>query len=331
MPQLKDSYGRQHTYLRVSLTERCNLRCAYCMPAEGAQLSPASHLMNREELVSIVKEFVNQGVTKVRLTGGEPLIRKDAREILRDLGELPISLGITTNGIIVDRFVEVFKEIGLQNINVSIDSLQEERFNSITRRPYFQKVWQNIQRLLQEGFHIKLNAVLMKGFNEDEIVDFVKLSQLQAVHIRFIEFMPFDGNRWNRSQLVSYQEVMEKVYGYFGESAIERLADAPNDTAKNYRLKGVKGTFGIISSVTNPFCDTCNRLRLTANGRIKNCLFSSSEVDLLGALRKQEPLVPLMQQALFNKHKVRGGMDTDEKLDNPNRHTDNRSMILIGG
>lgn len=328
---LQDTFGRQHTYLRISLTELCNLRCTYCMPAEGIQLSPRSHIMTYEEIFAIAKTFVKHGVTKIRLTGGEPLVRKDADIILKKLATLPVELAISTNAVTVDHFIDTFKSCDIRNINVSLDSLNAKKFNQITRRNNFKKVFDNIQLLIDEGFNVKLNTVLMKGFNDDEIIDFIKLTKEMPVSVRFIEFMPFDGNKWNMDKLVSYEEVMASVHAVFETDKILRLEDAPNDTSKNYKIEDYKGSFAIISSVTNPFCDTCNRIRLTANGRIKNCLFSATESDLLTPFREGKDIESIIQKAVQAKFKIRGGMDTLEKLQEPKLHSQNRSMITIGG
>jgi len=328
---LQDNFGRQHSYLRISLTELCNLRCTYCMPAEGVQLEPRSHIMNFEEIYTIAKTFVEHGVTKIRLTGGEPLVRKDVHVILKKLANLPVELAISTNAVTVDRFIDVFKSCGIQNINVSLDSLKPEKFKEITRRDDFDKVYQNIQLLIKEGFNVKLNAVLIKDFNDNEIIDFIKFTKDLPISVRFIEFMPFDGNKWNKTKMMSYAEVMELVNSEFDNKDVLRIEDAPNDTSKNYRIKGSKGSFAIISSVTNPFCDSCNRIRLTANGRLKNCLFSASESDLLTPLREGKDITPIISKAMRSKFKVRGGMDTMEKLESPELHGKNRSMISIGG
>ena len=301
------------------------------MPAEGIQLSPRSHIMTFEEIYTIAKTFVDNGVTKIRLTGGEPLVRKDAHIILEKLSTLPVELAISTNAVTVDRFIDTFKACGIQNINVSLDSLNAEKFNQITRRNDFETVYKNIQLLIDEGFYVKLNAVLIKGFNDNEIIDFIKLTKDLPVSVRFIEFMPFDGNKWDKEKMVSYAEVMSLVNSEFDNAAILRIEDAPNDTSKNYKIKGYKGSFAIISSVTNPFCDSCNRIRLTANGKLKNCLFSASESDLLTPLREGKDIEPIIQKAIQAKFKIRGGMDTLKKLEEPKLHSQNRSMITIGG
>jgi len=301
------------------------------MPAEGIQLSPKSHIMSYDEVFEIAKTFVNHGVTKIRLTGGEPLVRRDADVILKQLATLPVELSITTNAVIVDRFIDVLKECSIKSINVSLDSLDAEKFKEITRRNDFEKVYKNIMLLVDEGFHVKLNAVLINGFNDNEIIDFIELTKTLPISVRFIEFMPFDGNKWDKAKMVSYAQVMEYVNSHFEKDKVIRLQDAPNDTSKNYKIEGYKGSFAIISSVTNPFCDSCNRIRLTANGRLKNCLFSSTESDLLTPLREGKSIESIIQKAIQAKFKVRGGMDTMEKLEQPDLHGNNRSMITIGG
>jgi cyclic pyranopterin phosphate synthase len=301
------------------------------MPEQGVQLSPKSHIMTYDEVFQIAKTFVDHGVTKIRLTGGEPLIRRDVDIILKKLATLPVELSITSNAVIIDRFIDILKDCSIKNINVSLDSLNAEKFKEITRRNDFEKVYQNILLLIEEGFNIKLNAVLINGFNDNEIIDFIQLTKALPISVRFIEFMPFDGNKWDKAKMVSYAQVMEYVHSNFDTDKVVRIQDAPNDTSKNYKIDGYKGSFAIISSVTNPFCDSCNRIRLTANGRLKNCLFSSSESDLLTPFREGKSIEPIIQKAIQSKFKIRGGMDTLEKLEQPDLHGNNRSMITIGG
>lgn len=289
---LQDSLGRNHDYLRISITEHCNLRCTYCMPAEGIPLTPKPHLMTADEIINIAETFVQFGVKKIRLTGGEPLVRKDAKEVILRLGKLGVNLTITTNGILVPNFIETFNQAGIKSVNISIDSLIREKFNQITRRNYFDIVLNNIDLLLKEGFQVKLNVVLIQGFNDGEIIDFIRLTGLKQVQIRFIEFMPFNGNQWDKSKLVTYAQVLEIIHSEYQTNEIERLIDAPNDTAKNFKIKSHLGSFAIISSVTNPFCSTCNRIRLTADGKLKNCLFSNSETSLLETFRSGNSILP---------------------------------------
>ena len=328
---LEDTFGRKHNYLRISLTERCNLRCSYCMPLRGVPLTPAPHLMTAKEIILIAKEFVSLGVTKIRLTGGEPLVRKDFNLILKELAQLPVKLTMTTNAVSVDKHLELLKSCGMSTINISLDTLNAEKFKKITFRDYFDRVYQNIMLLIEEEFEVKLNAVLMKGINDNEIIDFVKLTKKLPLKVRFIEFMPFDGNQWNTQKLVSYDHIINTLRSYYGTDVIQRLKDAPNDTAKNYKVKNFSGQFAIISTVTNPFCEGCNRLRLTANGFLKNCLFSNKETDLLTPMRKGEPLQSLIHNAIAKKKAVRAGMDSQEAFEDINSHSKNRSMITIGG
>lgn len=327
--QITDKFGRIHDYLRISLTERCNLRCFYCMPEEGIKLRDKANFMTSEEVIDIAKTFVELGVKKIRITGGEPLIKKDVAHILTELGKLPIELSLTTNAVLVDKYIDVFKNSGITSVNVSLDSLDEDSFNQISKRNYFKRIKQNIVLLLQHQFNVKINVVVMRGVNEYEIPDFIKWTQQLNIQIRFIEFMPFDGNHWQWDKKVSFKEIMNIAESAFGSSNIIKIKDKPNDTSKNYQLKNALGNFGIISTVTNPFCDTCNRIRLTADGKIKNCLFSQSETDLLTNYRKNRDLKPIIFDAIMSKEKSRGGANefNDEFL----KSMTNRSMTTIGG
>jgi cyclic pyranopterin phosphate synthase len=299
------------------------------MPEEGVALRDKSHFMTAEETIEIAKTFVDLGVKKIRLTGGEPLIKKNAHLIIEELGKLPVELTLTTNGILVDKYLNSFKNAGIKSVNVSLDSLKEDRFNEISRRSYFDRIKENINLLIKEGFEVKINAVLIKGVNDDEIIDFINWTQLEPVHVRFIEFMPFDGNKWNTSKTIAFEEIMDVVDNEIGPDHYQSIEGKPNDTSRNFKLNKGLGTFGIISSVTNPFCDSCNRIRLTADGKIKNCLFSESESDLLTALRNDKDIEPIIRKNIAVKFKERGGLPefSDELI---SKHK-NRSMITIGG
>lgn len=328
---LTDNFERQHTYLRISLTEKCNLRCTYCMPEAGIPLSPKAHLMTADEIFGIAKLFVENGVTKIRLTGGEPLVRKDFEAIVKKLALLHVEIAITTNGILLDRYLPLLKKLHITNITVSIDSLNAEKNKRITRRDQFKKVWNNIKLLQSHTNHVKLNVVLLKGTNDDEIADFITLTKNNNFKIRFIEFMPFDGNQWKTDKLVTQKEILNIAASSFDANKVIREKDAPNDTARNFSIEGYQGSFAIISSVTNPFCNSCNRIRLTADGKLKNCLFSDSETSLLQEFRSGKDILPLINLAIAKKKKARGGMDTLEKLSDSKLHSNNRSMIAIGG
>ncbi len=326
-----DQFGRIHTSLRISLTERCNLRCFYCMPEDGIELSEKAMLMTHEEVILIAKQFVDLGVNKIRLTGGEPLIKKNIEKIIRELAALPITLGITTNGILLDKFFDLFKELNVMDINISLDTLQKEKFNKITRRDYFEVVYNNIDKYIDAGFHIKVNCVLIKHINDDEIIDFIEFTRHKNVSVRFIEFMPFDGNQWDCSKVITLESILETLQNHYSSEHVLKIGDKKNDTSKNYQIAGFRGTFGIISTVSNPFCDSCNRIRLTANGCIKNCLFSSTETNLLSALRNGQDIKPILLEGIYNKNKTRGGMTSDEDFFDINNNSKNRAMTTIGG
>lgn len=331
MKALVDKHQRTHNYLRISLTEKCNLRCTYCMPAEGIPLTPAAHLMSAYEIFEIASHFVKRGVDKIRLTGGEPTVRKDINQIIERLSSLPTKLALTTNGLMIHRHIDVLKKADVDVINISIDSLDREKFKKITLRDQYEQLEKNMALLDSQGFRLKLNVVLLKGINDDEIIPFINLSKDRNWQIRFIEFMPFDGNNWDRSKTVSLEAILKTAESHYGSSQIKRLKDAVNDTAKNYKIDGFTGSFAVISTVTNPFCDSCNRLRLTADGKLKNCLFSSDEYDLLSSLRNGESLDSLIDIALRDKFAARAGLDDPNAFNNPENHKNNRSMIAIGG
>src|SRR5688572_16671050 len=206
-----DKYNRVHNYLRISLTDNCNLRCFYCMPEEEYEFTPASKLMQKEEIETLSKIFVDLGVNKIRLTGGEPLVRKDAGEIIRTLSRLPVKLTLTTNGSRLHEFVDILDESGVHSLNISLDTLDPEKFQLITRRNQFSKIYDNIQLLLKRDFHVKVNMVVMKGLNENEINDFVEWTKHDPVHVRFIEFMPFTGNRWASNKVLTLQQILDVI------------------------------------------------------------------------------------------------------------------------
>jgi GTP 3',8-cyclase len=321
MQFLTDTFGRKHDYLRISLTDKCNFRCFYCMPDGPVNCKSTSELMDLHEVYEIASCFVKLGVKKIRLTGGEPLIRKDAAEIIRLLGKLPVELAITTNGVLIDKFIDVFEEAGLKNVNVSLDSLSSKGFAAITGRDVFKKVMYNIRLLLYRGFHVKVNVVVTRDINDDEIYEFINWTLSKNVHVRFIEFMPFSDNRWEMKKVVTYPELIEKISSNF---SIRKLTDDPHDTAKSYKVTGAQGTFAVISSVSEPFCQSCNRLRLLADGTLQNCLFSAKRTDLLSAFRDGLDIEPLIRNCVTGKALMQGG-------NKPGIYSNHGSMVRIGG
>jgi len=324
---LTDRFGRNHTYLRISLIEKCNLRCSYCMPEEEPQWTPDQNLLTDQEIVRLARLFVKHGVTKIRLTGGEPLLRPGIVTIMEQLGSMPTleTLAITTNGLLLRRNLHKLQIAGLNLINISLDSLNRNRFIDITGRDALDCVLEAIDFLLESGYgHLKINCVVMRGINEDEILDFVKLTIDRPIEVRFIEYMPFDGNQWNESQLVSYHEILDLIQQAY---SIEKLSYGVHETAKLYQVRGASGTIGLITSMTDHFCAGCNRLRITADGHLKVCLFGRSEVNLRHALRngaEDEDIVALIGDAVGAKHAKHAGMHLIAS-------SKNRPMITIGG
>jgi GTP 3',8-cyclase len=298
------------------------------MPEEEYTFTPASQLMQVNEIRQLAEIFVKEGVKKIRLTGGEPLIRKDAAEIILTLSELPVNLTITTNGTRLHDFVDVLKRASISSINISLDTLQEDRFRLITRREQFKVVMNNIRMMIDNGFHVKVNVVVMKGLNESEINDFVEWTRSEPVHIRFIEFMPFEGNRWTSNKVFTLQEMLDVIAEKY---LFVRLNNEVHDTAKKFSVPGHAGTFAVISTMTENFCGDCNRMRLTADGKLKNCLFSRSETDLLGPLRNGKDVVPLIHSNIMRKAKELGGQFSNDFEHIDASEISNRSMITIGG
>ncbi|XP_075551839.1 molybdenum cofactor biosynthesis protein 1-like isoform X1 [Dermacentor variabilis] len=325
---LVDSFGRKHTYLRISLTEKCSLRCVYCMPEEGVPLTPNEKLLSSDEIVQLASLFVTFGVTKIRLTGGEPLVRKDAVSIIERLAKIPQLevLGITTNGLVLSKKIPDLKNAGLTHVNISLDSLVPEKFEFLARRRGWHVVRKSIDDALAAGFDsVKINCVVMKGINEDELVDFVKLTETNNVEVRFIEYMPFDGNKWSRQKLVPFESMLSTIKKEL--PFLERQEDEPNHTSKLFRVPGWTGKIGFITSMTEHFCGTCNRLRITADGNLKVCLFGGDEVSLRDAIRGKatpDELLSLIGSAVLRKKFSHAGMDKLSTLRN-------RPMILIGG
>ncbi len=323
-----DEFNRIHNYLRISITDNCNLRCFYCMPEEDYEFTPTSRLMQAHEIEALAKIFVSQGVNKIRLTGGEPLVRKDAAAIILALSKLPVTLTLTTNGTRLHEFTGILEEANVRSLNISLDTLKAEKFQLVTRRNQFDQVMKNIELLLKKDFHVKLNVVVMSGLNDNEINDFIEWTKFTPVHVRFIEFMPFSGNRWTSNKVFTMQQmldVIEEKYSFI------RLKDEVHDTAKKYMVPGHAGTFAIISTMSANFCGDCNRIRLTADGKMKNCLFSKDEIDLLTALREGREILPLIHSGIQKKAKELGGQFTPdfELIHAEDIH--NRSMITIGG
>ena len=286
--QLVDSFGRVHNNLRISVTDRCNIRCFYCMPSENVQFVHRSKIMSFEEIVKFVRLVVPMGVNKIRLTGGEPLVRKNIPELVKLLAEIPgiEDIGITTNGILLPQYAQQLYDAGLRRINISLDALNAKKFEEITRRDEYHKVMEGIQAAHAAGFKpIKINAVSIRNLTEKEIVPFGLLARETGAEIRFIEFMPLDAdNQWEREKVLFAHEIQEILSQGIMPLVPEEQADK-SAPASNFVFEDGVGRIGFIASISNPFCMSCNRFRLTADGKMRNCLFSLEETDIRELLR----------------------------------------------
>ncbi len=324
---LIDGYGRVVRDLRISVTDRCNLRCVYCMPAEGMQWLPKGDLLTFEELARFAGICIRLGVTGIRLTGGEPTVRADLPELVRQLAQLEpgLDLSLTTNGLKLTAMAPALAEAGLQRVNVSLDTLDRERFHQICRRDRLHEVLAGLEAADQAGLRpIKINCVAMRGFNDDEVVRLVAWGRERGYQVRFIEFMPLDADhQWSRDRLVPASEIIERVHAVFplelgasrqgaggsrGDGLV--LLSRTSEPASVYRFQDGRGSFGVIASVTRPFCGHCDRIRLTADGQIRTCLFSLTEYDFRKALRggaSDQEIAELLHAAVLRKepgHKI---------------------------
>jgi len=288
MNKLIDNLGREISYLRVSVTDRCNYRCIYCKPEEQFEFIPHEEILRYEEIVEIIEEAVNLGVTKVRITGGEPLARKGVVDFIKKLKEIKKleDISLTTNGFFLSEYAEKLKDAGLNRVNISLDSLQEEKYKRITRGGSLEKALKGIDSALKAGLlPIKINTVLIRGINDDEVEDFVRLTLGRPLNIRFIEFMPSGEELKDnyRDKFISVLEIKESLAEKYSFRPID--INSGNGPAKYYQIKGGQGTIGFITALSQHFCKTCNRIRLTSEGKLRPCLFSNMEVDIKQAIR----------------------------------------------
>lgn len=376
--KLVDSFGRRHNYLRMSLTERCNLRCVYCMPEEGVKLTPDPDMPTLEERSRVLETFIDKfGVDKLRFTGGEPTLSPHLLPLVKLAKEKGVdNIGMTTNGLVLSKHLDKLVEVGLNSVNISLDTTNPQKFAKLSRRSAnsYNQVRASVDKALElaqsHDLHVKLNCVLMRGVNDDELQTFVSMANKQPLDVRFIEIMPFQGNGWSSGQVMGYQEALEVLeYGHgiklqpwkglnsgsgFGRKEDKHdttkwyhsvHTDAPIATSGDNHIEnnpspGV-GRVGFITTMSSPFCAGCNRLRITANMKLKVCLFGEEELDLLPMLRndkennvkqEQQQEVPdaleaSIKKAVWGKHASLGGHKAPEVL----VEKENRSMIMIGG
>lgn len=303
-----DAFGRRIEYLRVSLTDRCNLRCVYCMPEQGVPYEDLDNVLHYDEIERVVRVLACAGLRKVRLTGGEPLVRKNVPDLARALSDIPgiREITLTTNGILLPRDAAALYAAGIKRVNISMDTLKPERFVEIARRPEYVRAWDGVLAALKIGFDpIKLNCVVMKGVNDDEIVDFARLTQTMPLHVRFLEYMPIgmvSPPQW-KARYVSNETVLDILRDAFPNLA-PVSGDSVASTSRNFFIPGALGTVGVINPISHKFCDNCNRLRLTANGKLVPCLADNYEYDLMTPLRagcSDEAILYHVRAALSHK------------------------------
>ncbi len=329
--QLKDNFDRPIKYLRLSVTDRCNLRCFYCMPEEGMHFLPKNQLLSYEEMLRITDIYSGMGVNKIRITGGEPFVRKDLIHFLEKLSKNPLlnKISITTNGILTKAFLPQLKALGIHQINLSLDSIDEQNFKKITRRDVFTTVMDTFYQLLADGFQVKINAVIMEGINDHEILDLANLARMHPVSVRFIEEMPFNGsgkskklNTWN------HQKIHKQLESHFIN--FRKITAPENSTSANYTFDGASGNVGIIAAHSRTFCGTCDRIRITSTGEMRNCLYGHNVLNLKKLMREgcndseiKTQIIDVIQQRAkdgFEAEKLRGQLNPIEE-----------SMSVIGG
>jgi cyclic pyranopterin phosphate synthase len=344
--RLIDRFGRLHNNLRISVTDRCNIRCFYCMPADNIEFMPKAHLLTFEEIERIVRVSTTLGIDRIRLTGGEPLVRRDLHELVRLLAAVPgiRDIGLTTNGILLEEQAQLLKDAGLKRLNVSLDALDPEIFKAVTRRDGYERVLAGIEAARRSGFWpIKLNAVSVRGLTEDQIVPFGHLARETATVVRFIEFMPLDADgQWQRDKVLFAHEIIAILESEFGPLLpVARKASEPRvgdllpviggvstqAPAQDYEFADGRGRIGLIASVSQPFCASCNRFRLTADGKFRNCLFSHEETDVKTTIRSggtDETIAQLMLDCIAAKNE-------GHEINTANFVQPDRPMHSIGG
>ena len=323
---LVDSFGRVHRDLRISVTDRCNFRCQYCMPEEGMVWRDRGELLTFEEIERFASMMVtNFGVDSIRLTGGEPLVRAGLPKLVEKLASLDVDLAMTTNGVLLPKLAPELRAAGLRRINISLDSLRPDRFEEITRRRDLDRVLEGIDAALAAGFDpVKINVVVMKGINDDEIIDFADWGRSLGVVVRFIEFMPLDADQiWNQSLVMSQSEIIEQLQAHAEFDEVPR-SSAP---ATRWRYRDGSGEIGVVATVTESFCSTCDRVRITADGQFRSCLFATEETDIRGLLRSgasESDLADAVRGSVADKW-------AGHQIEQVNFIRPRRSMSEIGG
>jgi molybdenum cofactor biosynthesis protein A len=329
-PQLFDNHGRPINYLRLAVTDRCNLRCFYCMPEEGIQYLPKKALLTFEEIERLIYIVASLGISKIRLTGGEPFVRTDLMQLIRRIVATKgiNSLHLTTNGILTRPHIAELKELGIASINLSLDSLDRERFRTITRRDEFDNTWQTLQQLIASNIPVKINAVVMEGKNIDDLIPMVELTRHHPISVRFIEEMPFNGEGNHYPQLTwTYKKILAWIQQHYPN--LEKMIDDPHATSYTYKVPGFQGDVGVIAAFSRTFCGTCNRIRVTAQGVLKTCLYDDGVLNIKDLMRSgvsDEGIKVELQKAFAKRPK--DGFEAESYRKNKSVH---ESMSTIGG
>lgn len=326
---LTDNHGRNINYLRLAVTDRCNLRCLYCMPAGGLNWVPRKDLLSYEEIMRLLKIFYDLGITKLRFTGGEPFLRKDFVRLTEEVSSKNWfnQISITTNGTLTAPHVERMKEIGIHSVNLSLDTMDRKKFNALTRRNDFDEVMRTFDLLLKHGIETKINAVIVEGQNDDDIVPLAELTKQFPVDVRFIEEMPFNGVGERHAIKWNFKSIIEELKQRFPD--MSKIVDGENSTSLNYHIPGHAGNVGVIAAWTRSFCGTCNRIRLTPKGTMKTCLYDNGKADLLSMLREghTDESIALRITHIVN-HRAKDGFEAEAQR---NADPVSESMATIGG
>ena len=326
---LVDNHNRTINYLRLAVTDRCNLRCNYCMPSEGINFASKNKLFTIEELSGLSSILVNQGIDKIRITGGEPFVRKDLMVLLRHLSSLEglSDISITTNATVIGPYIEELKSLGIKNINVSLDAINRDTFERITRRKQYETVHANILKLITEGFNVRINFIALEGQNTQDIIPILELTKDFDVCVRFLEEMPFNGGTKSFSKLKwDYKYILEHIKEAFPE--YYKLESEKTSTSINYKIPGYKGSFGVIPSFSRTFCGSCNRLRISATGDVITCLYAKASNNLREILRGENSKIEI-EKAILKAigSRAKTGFEAQEKY----KHVFSNSMTSIGG
>lgn len=325
---LTDNHGRPVNYLRLAVTDRCNLRCFYCMPAHGLEWLERKELMTWEEMLQLCSMLVKMGIKKIRLTGGEPFARRNFMEFLTELSKIDglKEITLTTNGVLTALYVPELKKLGIKSVNLSLDTLDRERFKNITRRDELPKVLYTLHELLRHDIQVKLNAVVMEGKNTEDIIPLVELAKELPVSVRFIEEMPFNGNGTYAGLIWDHVKILDTIKNQYPD--IQKVTDLQYSTSYNYSIPGYKGTVGIIAAYTRSFCGTCNRIRITPQGMLKTCLYDNGVLNVKDLLRAGHDETAI-QQAIITaiNTKAKDGWEAERKR----KEIVSESMAAIGG